>query len=94
MADAVLEFYTVQKVQVFSDARTYPKLHPQNGYLAPFWVPDPQFYILSEQRTNIKHDGYIPTRFQKRWTRTYTKNQHDVGIWEENLIKGELASVT
>lgn len=50
--------------------------------VAPFWVPDPQFYILSEQRTNIKHDGYIPTSFQKRWTRTYTMNQHDVGIWE------------
>ncbi|KAI4548020.1 hypothetical protein MG293_000350 [Ovis ammon polii] len=55
----------VQKVQL-SMMQEHVQNHMYNGHLARFWMPEPQFYILSEQRTDIKHDWYIPSRFQKR----------------------------
>ena len=60
--------------------------HMYNGYLAPFWMPESQFYILSKQRTNIKYDWYIPSRFPKRQNNMYIVRQHNIGVWEENLI--------
>ena len=38
MPGGVLEFDTVHKIQVLSDARTCLN----NGHLAPFWMPEPQ----------------------------------------------------
>ena len=42
----ILEFDTLQKIQVLGDTGTHLKPYP-----APFWMPEPQFFILLEQRT-------------------------------------------
>lgn len=60
--------------------------HMYNGHLAPFWMPEPQFYILSKQRTNIKRDWYIPSRFPKRQNGMHIVRENNIGVWEENLI--------
>lgn len=60
--------------------------HMYNGHLALFWMSEPQIFILSEQRTDIKHDWYIPSRFQKRQNSMYIVRQHNIGVWEDNLI--------
>ena len=58
--------------------------HMYDGHPAPFRMPEPQFYILSKQRTDIKHDSYIPSRFQKRQNSMYIVRQHN--ICKENLM--------
>lgn len=55
-------------------------------------MPEPQFNILSEQQTsNVTRVHFF--KFSKQISR-YTASQHDLGVWEGNLIfEGILALV-
>ena len=75
MVCAILEFDTVQKIEVLNNASTSLKLN-HNHYPALFWMPESQPYISAKQGTRAS--------LVVQWLRICLAKQ---GTWVQSLAR-------